>query len=142
MRIVVACVLVCLAALSAPSPLFAQNTAPAASPLSGEAFQKLKQRVLQEPKAITIPPQAKTALRLAESASAVECKQIVAGDLTKKYFFIVSIAKDSDDVFLSTQKSNGDVVMFLTNSKLDLRNVVTGARGKNLSPVPNPRSLE
>jgi hypothetical protein len=109
-------------------------------PLSAEAFQKLKQRALQESKTITIPPEAKKVLRL--DAGLAECKQLVAGDLTRKYYFIVSIGKNSDDIFLSTQDGNGDVKMFLTNSKLELRNVVTGARNKNLTGVPNPGAFE
>jgi hypothetical protein len=139
MRAVCTGAVACFVFLAVFHPLAAQEAAQA--PLSAEAFQKLKQRALQEPKAITIPPQAKTALRLAETASAVECKQLVAGDLTKRYFFIVTTSKDSDDVFLSTQNSTGDVHMFLTNSKLELRNAVTGARGKNLSPVTNVQAV-
>ena len=131
--------LICLAALSRPARLGAQAQP---RPLTVEAFQKLKQRVLEEKKTITIPPEAKKALRLADTASAVECKQLVAGDLAKKFYFIVATAKDADDVFVSVQTANGDVRMFLTNSKLELRNAVTGARGKNLSAVTNVQAVE
>ena len=131
--------LISVAALSWPAHMAAQARE---RPLTAEGFQKLKQRALEEKKTITIPPEAKKALRLADTASAVECKQLVAGDLAKKYYFVVAIAKDSDDVFISEQSANGDVRMYLTNSKLDLRNAVTGARGKNLSAVTNVQAVE
>jgi hypothetical protein len=132
-------VLIGVAAMSWPARLGAQAQA---RPLTTEGFQKLKQKALEEKKTITIPPEAKKALRLADTASAVECKQLVAGDLAKKYYFIVATAKDTDDVFVSVQTANGDVRMFLTNSKLELRNAVTGARGKNLSAVTNVQAVE
>src|SRR5437762_4052624 len=138
MRVTLSVILV-LAAVSLPAGLDAQTPA---RPLTPEAFQKLKQRVLAEKKTITIPPEAKKALRLADTASAVECKQLVAGDLATKYYFVVATAKDTDDVFVSVQSANGDVRMYLTNSKLDLRNAVTGARGKNLSAVTNVQAVE
>jgi hypothetical protein len=136
MKAITAALFMSLVVLSAPRAEAQER------PLTPDAFQKLKQRALAETKTITVPPEAKKALRLADTASAVECKQLVAGDLAKKYFFIVATAKDSDDVFVSEQSANGDVRMFLTNSKLELRNVVTGARGKNLSAVPNAQALE
>jgi hypothetical protein len=107
------------------------------SPLSAEAFQKLKQRALEDKKTIVMPPGARIALQLPETNSRVECKQLVAGDLTKKYFFIVLTDKNTDDVFFSQQDGNGNVRMYLTNSKLVLRNVATATPDTKLRHVLN-----
>jgi hypothetical protein len=100
---------------------------------------KLKHKALEQTRTVSIPPETKSALRLKENAGKTTCKQLVAGDANKKYYFIVPTDMNSDDVFLSTQEANGDVHMFMTNSHLDLVNSLVGAKGKNLAPLPNPR---
>jgi len=110
------------------------------SPLTLDAFDKLKKKALEAKQTITIPPEAKSALRLQESAGKTECKQLVAGDSAHKYFFIVSTGKD-DDVFLSEQQLDGSIRMFLTNSKLELRNVVTAPPHQNLKSVANMQAM-
>src|SRR4051812_43062929 len=120
MKTVVLTAIACVALLSTPIRLFAQ--APAERPISEEALLKLKHKALEQTRTVSIPPETKSALRLKENAGKTTCKQLVAGDANKKYYFIVPTDMNSDDVFLSTQEANGDVHMFMTNSNLDLIN--------------------
>ena len=107
--IAIAAVLLCASASS-----FAQGD----SPLTAVDFEKLKLRVLDEKQATQLPPAARKALGLPESRA--DFKQIVAGDASTQYSFMVRSDGAADDVCVSIKDAEGTRI-YLTNSKQQYR---------------------
>jgi hypothetical protein len=99
------------------------------STLTAVDFEKLKLRVLDEKKTTSLPPAARKALGMPESR--VDFKQLVAGDATKQYAFLVRSDGAADDVCVSIKDAEGTRI-YLTSSKQQYRG---GARQNVKEPI-------
>lgn len=96
------------------SATFAQTQ----TPLTAVDFEKLKLRALDEKRETQLPPAARKALGMPESRA--DFKQIVAGDASTQYSFMVRSDGDIDDVCVSIKDAEG-TRMYLTSSKQQFR---------------------
>ena len=99
------------------------------APLTPVDFEKLRLRVLDEKGNTSLPPAARKALGMPESR--VDFKQLVAGDATKQYAFLVRSDGAADDVCVSIKDAEGTRI-YLTSSKQQYRG---GARQNVKEPI-------
>ena len=118
-------VIAALFLLLAPAMSLAQTDAP----LTAVDFEKLRLRVLDEKGNTSLPPAARKALGMPESR--VDFKQLVAGDATKQYAFLVRSDGAADDVCVSIKDAEGTRI-YLTSSKQQYRG---GARQNIKEPI-------
>ena len=88
------------------------------SPLTPVDFEKLKLKTLDQKQTIGLPPVIRRALKMPDVRIAF--KQLVAGDATQKYYFMLRVEDGVDNVILMVVDAKGTRV-FLTTSKLDFR---------------------
>ena len=107
--------------LLVPLSMFAQTE----SPLTAVDLEKIRIRVLDEKRETSLPPAARKALGLPESRA--DFKQLVAGDATTQYAFMVRSDGAADDICVSIKDAAGTRI-YLTNSKQQFR----GAANQNV----------
>jgi hypothetical protein len=88
------------------------------SPMTPVDFEKLRIKTLDQKQTSALPQVVRKVLGLPDVRIAV--KQLVAGDATQKYFFMLRVEDGVDNVILPVVDPTGTRV-FLTTSKLDFR---------------------
>ncbi len=98
--------------------------------LSGDAFMRLREYTLTNSEQSTIGPNAARLLGLEVTASSIPTKNVSSVLPDGECYFVVSLKPNTDDIVLIEIRESAPLIMYLTNSKAELRVVLVNNPGR------------
>lgn len=100
------------------------DMSPVDSEPDNDAFVRLRAYVLTNPEQSTIGPNAARLLELDMAGLSIPTKNMSSSLPDGECYFIVSLRPGTDDIVILEMRENTPFVMYLTNSKAELRAVL------------------
>lgn len=98
--------------------------------LSGDAFVRLREYTLTNSEQSTIGPNAAKLLELEVTGLSIPTKNVSSLLPDGECYFVVSLKPNTDDIVLIEIRESAPLIMYLTNSKAELRVVLVNNPGR------------
>ena len=106
------------------------NVSPVSPELSGDAFIRLREYTLTFFVSSTIGPNAARLLGLEVTGLSIPAKYVSSVLPDGECYFIVSLKPDTDDIVIIEMRESASPIMYLTNSKVELRAALVNQPGR------------